>query len=216
MMKKIYHIYLKKFQLVDSEIGCGCEDYHFVELPWEHVCDVSGLEELRAFFFPDNLWYHPISRLSLKYLFADSFIAHPKHTCYVVLDANGCIVDAARLLDGVVYPNCHHLNKALGILRLEDKSGGKSICARPSGKPKDSRALRKECESLKGDYPYANVSLKCGDKVKDKEIRFREDDKDRSWKRFRKHQNKRGGKIRKTVQKFDLESLREELIKNKS
>ena len=215
-MKKIYHVYLKKYQLIHTKPNGDERKTRFVELPWQHVCDVCGLNALRSFFFPDGLWRHPISKTALTHLFAHDFENHPSHTCYIVKDKNSLIIDAAKLLESVVYPNCHVLIGGIYSKASITDEGGHLTNIKPHRKLKDSRDLNKQAEQLKIEYPYANVSLKTSNKVKDKEIRFREDDKDRSWKRFRKHQNKRGGKIRKAVQQFDLESLRRELINNKS
>ena len=212
MMKEIYHIYLKKYQLIHTKPIGDEHKTHFVELPWQHVCDVSGLNALRSFFFPDGLWRHPISKAALSHLFAHDFDNYPYHTCYIIEDKSSLIIDATKLLEGVVYPNCH-----VSIGRVYSKAShinesNHFVNAKPSRKPKDSRDLSKQIEQLKIDYPHANVSLKCSNKVKDTEIRFRDDFKDRTWKRFRRFQHKNGGCRNTKAKEFDILSLRDELI----
>ena len=212
MMKEIYHIYLKKYQLIRTKPNGDERKTRFVELPWQYVCDVCGLNALRSFFFPDGLWRHPISKEALSHLFAQDFDNYPNHTCYIVEDKSSLIIDAAKLLEGVVYPNCH-----VSIGRVYSKAShidesGHLVNVKPSRKPKDSRNLSKQNEQLKTDYPYASISLKSGNKDKDKEIRLRNDFKDRTWKRFRKNQYKCGHINNKINSKFDIEKLRKELI----
>ena len=193
-MKEIYHVYLKKYQLIHTKPTGNEHKTRFVELPWQHVCDVCGLNALRAFFFPDGLWRHQISKASLIHLFAQSFDVFPSHTCYLVLDKAGIIVDA--------------LNTDLA---QNSKASDGDLCL--SGKPKDSRALRKEAEELKISYRCDNVSLKCGMKNKDRRIRIRNDEKGRSWKCYRQYQHKRDSHGRKKSESFDIEQLRKELIR---
>lgn len=212
MMKEIYHIYLKKYQIIHTKPDGNERKTRFVGLPWQHVCDVCGLNALRSFFFPKGLWRHPISKTVLSYLFAHDFKNHPSHTCYIVEDKNSLIIDAAKLLEGVVYPNCHVLIGGIYSKASIIDESGHFTNIKPHRKLKDSRDLNKQAEQLKIEYPYVNVSLKTSNKVKDKEIRFRDDFKDRTWKRFRKTQYKCGHINNKINYKFDIEKLRKELI----
>ena len=116
------------------------------------------------------------------------------------------------MLEGVVYPNCHvSIGRVYSKASIIDESSH-SVNVKLSKKPKDSSDLSKQTEQLKIDYPHANVSLKCSNKVKDTENRFRDDFKDRTWKRFRKTQYKCGHINSKIYCKFDIERLRNELI----
>ena len=72
--------------------------------------------------------------------------------------------------------------------------------------------MSKQAESLKIEYPYANISIKVGKKDKDKEVRLRDDFKDRTWKRYRRTQHKHGGCRNAKIKEFDILSLRNELI----
>lgn len=206
MMKEIYHIYLKKYQLIHTKPIGDEHKTHFVELPWQHVCDVCGLSALRSFFFPDGLWRHPISKAALSHLFAHDFDNYPNHTCYIVEDKSSLIIDAAKLLEGVVYPNCQ---LSIGNAHFKENIiyGNKTF-----RKPKDSKDLSKQAESLKIEHPYANISIKVGKKAKDKEVRLRDDFKDRTWKRYRRTQYKHGGCRNAKVKEFDILSLRDELV----
>ena len=207
MMKEIYHIYLKKYQIIHTKPDGNERKTRFVGLPWQHVCDVSGLNALRSFFFPDGLWRHPISKTALIHLFAQSFDEFPSHTCYLVLDKASIIIDTAKVLGNVVYPNCVRLDTDLA---QNVKATDSELCL--PGKPKDSRALRKETEELKITYCCDNVSLKCGLKSKDRRIRMRKDEKGRTWKRYRQYQHKRDSHGRKKLEPFDIDQLRKELI----
>ena len=212
MMKEIYHIYLKKYQLIRTKPNGDERKTRFVELPWQYVCDVCGLNALRSFFFPDGLWRHPISKEALSHLFAQDFDNYPYHTCYIIEDKSSLIIDATKLLEGVVYPNCQVSIGGVYSKASHINESSHFVNVKPSRKPKDSRDLSKQTEQLKIDYPYANISLKRSNKIKDTEIRFRDDFKDRTWKRFRKTQYKCGHINNKIKCKFDIEKLRNELI----
>ena len=206
MMKEIYHVYLKKYQRIHTKPNGNESKSRIVELPWQHVCDVSGLNAIRSFFFPDGIWRHPISKAALSHLFAHDFDNYPYHTCYIIEDKSSLIIDATKLLEGVVYPNCH---LSIGNAHFKENiiDGNKTF-----RKPKDSKDLSKQAESLKIEYPYANISIKVGKKDKDKEVRLRDDFKDRTRKRYRRTQHKHGGCRNAKIKEFDILSLRNELI----